>query len=399
MKKILIAGMTLGMMVLIIQGCSKKRRYLKLAREAISTQSYKTAEHNAKMVLQINPECIEAKSILFHSLYKNEKIEWGFVRKFLLPLIQSKNEWLEMDEDEVKESLGYFSNGDRYYTGAGIKVKSLDEILQCMESLSMEWFKTGNDENILDYSGTTKKEVQTQGAMILLLMKDKEAAWWVVKNMNDEIGKFSGREASQILSYIGKNMGIYYLKSIEKDKRLSSKMQKYIAEAIPKAGENDCGNFIQAINKDSIEEVKFLIEKGADVNAKTKDGKIVLFLAAEKNSIEVAKLLIEKGANVNAKNGAGWTVLMLAADGNNIEMAKSLIEKGADVNAKTEDGVTALMWAVWTNSPDMAKLLLEKGANVNAKTEDGTTPLMMAKSTHPTNCQKMVDLLKKHGAN
>jgi len=120
-----------------------------------------------------------------------------------------------------------------------------------------------------------------------------------------------------------------------------------------------------------------------------------LICAVVTNSMEAAKLLISKGADVNAKNKDGLTALIWAACTNSLNVAKLLISKGADVNAKDKNGLTALIWAAGTNSLDVAKLLIEKGADVNAKDEDGRTALMTVRGY---DSQQMVDLLKKHGA-
>ena len=50
-------------------------------------------------------------------------------------------------------------------------------------------------------------------------------------------------------------------------------------------------------------------------------------------SLIIAELLIEKGADVNAKSNRGYTPLHEASDHGKIEIIDLLIAKGADVNA------------------------------------------------------------------
>jgi len=48
----------------------------------------------------------------------------------------------------------------------------------------------------------------------------------------------------------------------------------------------------------------------------------------------VVKFLIERGADVNAASGGGWTALFDSATAGLVELAKVLIEGGIDVNAQ-----------------------------------------------------------------
>jgi hypothetical protein len=89
-----------------------------------------------------------------------------------------------------------------------------------------------------------------------------------------------------------------------------------------------------------------------------------LLAAARKGDAAVVKSLLDKGADVNAKSPYGSTPLFFACDRGHVEVAKLLIERGADVNVKdTFYGATALTWASMKGRVDMIKLLLDKGAS------------------------------------
>jgi len=133
----------------------------------------------------------------------------------------------------------------------------------------------------------------------------------------------------------------------------------------------------EAVKKEGVEEVRKLLENGADVNAKDNDGYTPLHYAAIKNKVDFARLLVEKGADVNAKSNDGITPLHVAAWGGHVDVARFLVENGADVNAKNDDW-TPLHYAAIKNKVDFARLLVEKGADVNAKSNDGYTPLHVA---------------------
>src|SRR5689334_11574492 len=78
--------------------------------------------------------------------------------------------------------------------------------------------------------------------------------------------------------------------------------------------------------------VAALLQSGADVNMKDRRGGATpLMNAAAFGSIETMRLLIEKGADVNARSAGNATALMWAAT--DLAKVRLLLVKGADVNA------------------------------------------------------------------
>ena len=61
--------------------------------------------------------------------------------------------------------------------------------------------------------------------------------------------------------------------------------------------------------------------------------------------LEVVQALLDKGANVNAKTEKGTTALMMASSTGQTDVVQMLLENGANVNAKTSYSLTALMRA------------------------------------------------------
>ena len=146
-----------------------------------------------------------------------------------------------------------------------------------------------------------------------------------------------------------------------------------------------------------IEMAKLLVENGADVNARDSNGETALMRAASKGNIEFIELLISKGADVNAKeNTNGHSVLMYAVSTEgDIESVTVLVKNGADVNARNYDGVTALMGAVFDGNIEAVSALIRNGADVNARSNSGHTSLSAAKELGHT---EIAVLLKKNGA-
>ncbi|KAJ0398645.1 hypothetical protein P43SY_009940 [Pythium insidiosum] len=124
--------------------------------------------------------------------------------------------------------------------------------------------------------------------------------------------------------------------------------------------------------------VRLLLERGASVDAKDKDGRTALHWAAGWSKIDVVRLLRERDADVEAKDTDGRTALHHAANRSQTDAVRELLELGADIDATDNDGRTALYQAAERNHTDVLQLLLERGADVNAQDKDGRTALFCA---------------------
>ena len=143
---------------------------------------------------------------------------------------------------------------------------------------------------------------------------------------------------------------------------------------------------------------KFLIEKGADINAKNKYNQTALIWAAYKGDIDMIELLIEKGANIGDKDIYGIDALLEATRQGRLEAVKTLIKHKADINAREAvgrgmaQGRTALMIASQHGYAEIVQYLIENGADINAMNHDGKTALNWAYN------DKIVEILEQAGA-
>ena len=138
--------------------------------------------------------------------------------------------------------------------------------------------------------------------------------------------------------------------------------------------------------------VRAALARKADVNAPQVDGSTALHWAAEHEDVEMADILLEAGARVAVRTREGVTPLQLAATNGSAPMLGRLLRAGADPNAAlTPAGDTALMLAARTGRTDAIRALLESGANVNAtESWGGTTPLMWAVSGGHTDAARLL---------
>lgn len=165
--------------------------------------------------------------------------------------------------------------------------------------------------------------------------------------------------------------------------------------------------------------VRPLLEAGADVNLRTRNGRPALARAAERGYLDVMTLLFDWHADPNATDGHGRTALHHAvrpilsqecqlealppwlASGARVDQADNvgatpivyaavspdlparacvrlLLDHGAHVDLRTRRGQTVLHWAVSSGSPAVIRLLLAAGADAKARSSTGGSILATA---------------------
>ncbi|MBI5237623.1 MAG: ankyrin repeat domain-containing protein [Deltaproteobacteria bacterium] len=154
---------------------------------------------------------------------------------------------------------------------------------------------------------------------------------------------------------------------------------------------------IAGLDKGNLEVVKYLLEHQADPNSVRDDTKMsALMIAAINGSMkgypEIVNLLVAKRADPNVRGSGGKTALMLT---DNPEVLDTLLKAGANINAVDDSGSTALTAAVMKNQRRIVERLLARGADVNIADKQGETPLGVARRLQ---YQDIEQLLVKFGA-
>lgn len=140
-----------------------------------------------------------------------------------------------------------------------------------------------------------------------------------------------------------------------------------------KNGYNIFGNYCGlkpihiAAENNQIAVVKFLLQHGERVNSiDEEDNNTPLHYACMTGSLEMVKLLISKGADVDAENYVKETPLLQAVYNGNSEIVEILLKNGADVEVRTENDRTALMIAATNGNLKNVELLIKEGAKIDA---------------------------------
>jgi ankyrin repeat protein len=157
-------------------------------------------------------------------------------------------------------------------------------------------------------------------------------------------------------------------------------------------GENSWTPLIKAAREGRAAIVRFLLEKGAKVNAASSDGgELPLSQAASRGYDDVVEILLRAGADAKAKNKDGYTAFFFAASEGHLDVADMLLAAGADVNAEDRYGITALMTASSICNPELLRYLASKGAKLNKISQleyGGSTALTTAASVAQVDCVK-----------
>jgi len=105
-----------------------------------------------------------------------------------------------------------------------------------------------------------------------------------------------------------------------------------------------------------------------------------MMFAAFNGHAAVAEYLLDAGAEIDAKDSTGRTALMYAASGPFVETVGLFLKRGAEVNVQgTLEGFTPLMTAAAEGLADVVRLLLGAGADRDIKDVDGDTALSFAR--------------------
>ena len=190
-----------------------------------------------------------------------------------------------------------------------------------------------------------------------------------------------------------------------------------------------------------------LIDYGADVNAKTKNGGCPMLAACSSVAVDAVKLLKKHGADIKATTKGGMNCLVVALTASNkvstrakaqfieyvlkhggdakaksrhgdsllsgmafkseTELVRALLKHAKpeelDIDSKNTIGKTALMYGAERGNVEIVRLLLEAGANPTidtapqgAKQGEGKTALDLAKEGYSPKHKEIVKLLDAH---
>lgn len=142
--------------------------------------------------------------------------------------------------------------------------------------------------------------------------------------------------------------------------------------------------------------VRLLLEKGADIEARSPSNGTPLICAAEGKHEAIVDFLLMNGADVNAEDDFGWKPLHRALVNRGGErVGQMLLTHGANVDARCVYQKTPLHHAIEKSNDSMVSFLLNAGADYEARDIADRTPLFTAIESR---LEIMVRILLEAGA-
>ena len=145
--------------------------------------------------------------------------------------------------------------------------------------------------------------------------------------------------------------------------------------------------YLDAVQKGDAAAVKAVLDQNVEVDAKFADDRTALSFAAERGSVEIVKMLLERGADVNAKDTSNHaTAMTWALEKGHVEIIRLLLEKGAT------GGEEALQTGVAQSNPALLALAIDK---MKPTADEMSVALALAVRDGKT---KVAEQLRKAGA-
>lgn len=141
--------------------------------------------------------------------------------------------------------------------------------------------------------------------------------------------------------------------------------------------------------------VKLLLARGADVDARERNGDTPLLRAGEYPWEDCTIALINSGADIHIKDGFGRTTLHFACRSGLLNIVNILLARNMDADERDVEDKTPLFHAVENSHTDCILALLDHGANLDIQDHSGFTVLHEAASHGNFNA---VNILLARGA-
>ncbi len=166
--------------------------------------------------------------------------------------------------------------------------------------------------------------------------------------------------------------------------------QAPLVSSTPRTRSTPFKRLVSAVKSGNVNKTAAVLNQGAPVNKRTREGLTPLMYACRRCNLPVAAVLLDWGADVNASGRNGLTPLMFAGHQGCSKLCRLLVDRGAHVNAASTHGITPLMFAVHKGHEKTVTFLLQREADPNVRGKKGETALSVAQAQGRRNIARML---------
>ena len=150
---------------------------------------------------------------------------------------------------------------------------------------------------------------------------------------------------------------------------------------------------VYAYDAGQIKVMKYIIEKGANIDSENTSKDTLLHMAVLNNDITTVKFLAEKKASLDRKGSMGRTALFMAVDKGYLKIAEFLLQSGCSANTVDYSGKNLMhLFAAGKNNGKTIAAFSRYGIDINKKDSSGTTPILAAiNGKRWENVQSLID--------
>jgi len=145
-----------------------------------------------------------------------------------------------------------------------------------------------------------------------------------------------------------------------------------------------------------VEVACYLLDQGADINARSCFGSTPLFVVCGSEYLRMVELLMSRGADpTTATSKSRWTPLMAATYHEHVAAVRHLLgiramRATSSIDAQNTHGKTTLWWAARKGRVEILKMPVEAGVNLMMANNDGTTPMEIAQYRGHPHCIELL---------